>query len=134
VNITEIEFEPKTLEFKLKFKDGNSGSLKLESVDENRMVLDAVLDRPVTGGKPFAALRSMYVTDFNNDVARIAVREPGKLRWREEHILDFQRAQGTDVWMGRLTHSQHNTSSPDHVFKAFTKDPKRPEPAAPKRP
>jgi hypothetical protein len=132
VNINEIAFDPKTLEFRLTFKDGNSGSLKLESVDENRMVLDAVLDKPVTGGKAFAALRSMYVTDFNNDVSRIAVREPGKKRWREEHILDFQKAEGTDVWMGRLTHSQHNTSSPDHVFKAFTKDPKRPAPAAPK--
>jgi hypothetical protein len=90
-------------------------------------VLDGVLDQGVGGGKAFAALRSMYVTDFNNDVARIAVREPGRLRWREEHILDFKEAKGTDVWMGRLTHSQHNTSSPDHVFKAFTKDPKRPE-------
>jgi hypothetical protein len=134
VNINEIEFDPKTLEFKMKFKDGNSGSLKLESVDENRMILDAVLDKPVTGGKAFAALRSMYVTDFNNDVSRIAVREPGAKRWREEHILDFGKAQATDVWMGRLTHSQHNTSSPDHVFKGFTKDPKRPDPVAQKKP
>ncbi len=129
VNIREIEFDPATKTFKLSFRDGNVGRLKLESVDENRMVLDATLDRPVTGGKPFAALRSMYVTDFNNDVARIAVREPGRLRWREEHILDFQRAQGTDVWMGRLTHSQHNTSSPDHVFKAFSRAA-APQPAA----
>jgi hypothetical protein len=134
VNIKEIEFDPKTLEFKMAFKDGSNGSLKLESVDENRMILDAVLDRPVGGGKAFAALRSMYVTDFNNDVSRIAVREPGARRWREEHILDFQKAQGTDVWMGRLTHSQHNTSSPDHVFKGFSKDPKRPEPAAARKP
>jgi hypothetical protein len=134
VNIKEIEFDPKTREFKLAFKDGSNGSLKLESVDENRMILDAVLDRPVGGGKAFAALRSMYVTDFNNDVSRIAVREPGAKRWREEHILDFQKAQGTDVWMGRLTHSQHNTSSPDHIFKGFSKDPKRPEPAAARKP
>ncbi|MCU0884104.1 MAG: hypothetical protein MUC44_04015 [Beijerinckiaceae bacterium] len=134
VNIKQIEFDPKTLEFRMAFKDGSNGSLKLESVDENRMILDAVLDRPVGGGKAFAALRSMYVTDFNNDVSRIAVREPGARRWREEHILDFQKAQGTDVWMGRLTHSQHNTSSPDHVFKGFSKDPKRPEPAAPRKP
>ena len=126
VNINEIEFDPKTLEFKMRFKDGNSGSLKLESVDENRMILDAVLDKPVTGGKAFAALRSMYVTDFNNDVSRIAVREPGAKRWREEHILDFGKAQGTDVWMGRHTFSQHNTSSPDMVFKGFSKSPDAP--------
>jgi hypothetical protein len=46
VNIKEIEFDPKTTTFKLSFKDGSSGSLKLDSVDENRMVLDAVLDKP----------------------------------------------------------------------------------------
>lgn len=122
VNINEIAFDPATLTFTMAFKDGNVGRLKLESVDENRMVLDATLDRPVTGGKAFAALRSMYVTEFNNDVARIGVRQPGAKRWREEHILDFTRAEATDVWMGRLTHSQHNTSSPDHVFKGFSKD------------
>ena len=51
VNIREIEFDPKTISFKLAFKDGSTGTLKLDSVDENRMVLDALLDRPVTGGK-----------------------------------------------------------------------------------
>ncbi|MGL4975615.1 MAG: hypothetical protein ACRC56_09985, partial [Bosea sp. (in: a-proteobacteria)] len=60
VNIREIAFDPKTLTFDMAFKDGSNGSLKLETIDENRMVLDAVLDKPVGGGKAFAALRSMY--------------------------------------------------------------------------
>jgi hypothetical protein len=126
VNIKEIVFDPKTLTFSLAFKDGSNGALTLSGVDENRMVLDAVLDRPVIGGKAFAALRSMYVTRFNNDVADIAVREPGALRWREEPIMDFKSARATDVWMGRHTFSQHNTSSPDMVFKGFSKSPDAP--------
>ena len=126
VNIKEIDFDPKTLNFKLNFKDGSSGSIRLDSVDENRMVLDAVLDKPVTGGKAFVALRSMYVTEFNNDVARIAVREPGAKGWREELLMPFQGGKATDIWMGRTTHSRHNTSSPDMVFRHFSADPNPP--------
>lgn len=123
VNIREIEYLPETRTFRLSFRDGSTGELRLDSVDENRMVLDATLDRPVTGGKPFAALRSMYVTEFNNDVARIAVREPGAKSWREEPIMSFGKANATDIWAGRVTHSRHNTSSPDMVFKGFAKAP-----------
>ncbi|HEY5794246.1 MAG TPA: hypothetical protein VIU82_04460 [Bosea sp. (in: a-proteobacteria)] len=126
VNIKEVEFDPATLSFKLNFKDGSAGTLKLDSVDENRMVLDAVLDRPVTGGKAFVALRSMYVTEFNNDVARIAIREPGARGWREELLMPFSGGKATDIWMGRTTHSRHNTSSPDMVFRNFSKDPNPP--------
>ena len=126
VNIREIEFDPKTVSFKMSFKDGSTGTLKLDNVDENRMVLDAVLDRPVTGGKAFVALRSMYVTEFNNDVARIAIREPGAKGWREEPLMPFAGGKATDVWMGRTTHSRHNTSSPDMVFRNFSKDPNPP--------
>jgi hypothetical protein len=126
VNIREIEFDPKTLAFTLHFRDGNKGVLKLESVDENRMVLDATLDRPVTGGKGFAQMRSMYITKFNNDVARIALREPGAKGWREEPIMSFGKARATDVWMGRTTHSRHNTSSPDMVFRGFSSNPNQP--------
>ena len=129
VNIKEIVFDPKTLSFSLAFKDGSNGVVKLEGVDENRMVLDVALDKPVTGGKPFAMLRSMYVTEFNNDVSRIAVREPSAPRWREEHIMPFTSAKATHVWMGRHNFSQHNTSSPDMVFRNFSASPVAAQPA-----
>jgi hypothetical protein len=61
----------------------------------------------------------MYVTDFNNDVARIAVRERDAKGWREAPIMEFKKALATDVWAGRTAPSRHNTSSPDMVFKAF---------------
>ena len=119
--------------FKLNFKDGSSGSLKLDSVDENRMVLDAVLDKPVTGGKGFLALRSMYVTEFNNDVARIALREPGSRSWREEALMTYPGGKATEIGMGRATHSRHNTSSPDMIFRSFSKDPNPPAKAEAKK-
>lgn len=126
VNIREIAFDPKTTSFTMNFRDGSTGKLTLDGVDENRMVLDATLDKPVTGGKAFAALRSMYVTEFNNDVARIAIREPGAKGWREEPLMPFAGGKATDVWMGRTTHSRHNTSSPDMVFRNFSQDPTPP--------
>ena len=61
----------------------------------------------------------MYVTEFNNDVARIAVREKGAKGWREEAIMAFKRATATDVWAGRIAPSRHNTCSPDMVFSGF---------------
>ena len=68
-------------------------------LDQNVHALDVAFDRPSTG-RPFAALRSMYVTEFNNDVARIAVREKGAKGWREEPIMGFKRALASDVWAG----------------------------------
>jgi hypothetical protein len=74
-------------------------------------------------------VRSMYVTEFNNDAARIAVREQGARSWREDNIMKFDHAHATDIWIGRLTPSQHNTSSPDIVFNSFSDGPhpKRPK-------
>ena len=94
--------------------------------------IDVAYDKPIAG-RPFAMLRSMYVTDFNNDVARIAVREKGAKGWREDNIMRFGKATATDVWMGRTSPSQHNTSSPDMVFNSFsdTAQPRRPKAETP---
>ena len=118
VRIKEVAFEPKTKTFTLAFERGGSATVKMATVDQNRNILDVTLDRTIDG-RPFAALRSMYVTDFNNDVARIAVREKGGKGWREEPIMGFRRALATDVWAGRVSPSRHNTSSPDMVFNGF---------------
>jgi hypothetical protein len=119
VKIREIAFEPKTRTFTLAFERGGVASVKLARIDQNRNLLEVAFDRPIDG-RPFAALRSMYVTDFNNDVARIAVREMGAKGWRESPIMTFERAAASDVWAGRIAPSRHNTSSPDMVFSAFS--------------
>ena len=118
VRIKEVAFEPKTKTFTLAFERGGSATVKMAKTDQNVHALDVTFDRAIDG-RPFAALRSMYVTGFNNDVARIAVREKGAKGWREEPIMAFKRALATDVWAGRVSPSRHNTSSPDMVFNAF---------------
>ena len=114
---------------------GGSATLKIASVNMNRIALDVSFDHGIAGG-PFAMLRSMYVTEFNNDAARIAVREQGAKGWREDNIMKFDRAHATDIWIGRLTPSQHNTTSPDVVFNSFSDgpSPKRPKSEAPSQP
>ncbi len=62
----------------------------------------------------------MYVTEFNNDAARVAVREKGAKGWREDNVMTFSGATATDIWVGRISPSRHNTSSPDMIFKDFS--------------
>jgi hypothetical protein len=118
VRIREVAFEPKSRTFTLAFERGGTATVKMATTDQSRNVLDVAFDRAIDG-RPFAALRSMYVTDFNNDVARVAVREKGARGWREDGIMAFERGGATDVWAGRVTPSRHNTSSPDMVFNGF---------------
>lgn len=118
VKLSEIVFDPKTRTFTLAFERGGTATLRMATVDHNRHTLDVAFDKPISG-RPFAALRSMFITDFNNDVARVAVREKGAKGWREEPIMAFNRALATDVWAGRTAPSRHNTSSPDMVFSGF---------------
>ncbi|MEQ1715991.1 MAG: hypothetical protein ABL907_08410 [Hyphomicrobium sp.] len=128
VKFKEVAFDPKSRMFTLTFEKGGSATVRIAKADTNRLALDVAFDRAIDNG-PFAMLRSMYVTEFNNDVARIAVREKAAKGWREENIMTFGKAHATDVWMGRLSPSQHNTSSPDVVFNSFSDGPlpKRPK-------
>jgi hypothetical protein len=123
VRIKEIAFDPKARTFTLQFALGGAATIKLAHIDQNRQTLEVALDKPISG-RPFAGLRSMYVTEFNNDVARIAVREPGAKGWRESPILDFRTSTASAVWMGRTTFSRHNTSSPDIVLNGFSATPR----------
>jgi hypothetical protein len=118
VKIKEIAFDPKGRKFTLAFERGGSAHLTMAKVDHDRHVLDVTFDGAITGA-PFASLRSMFITDFNNDVARIAVREKGAKGWREEPVMAFKSAVASDIWAGRTAISRHNSSSPDMVFTGF---------------
>jgi hypothetical protein len=120
VRIREVAFDPETRTFSLSFERGGSATVAMAKVDQSRHALDVAFDKAIDG-RPFASLRSMYVTEFNNDVARIALMEKGAKGWREEPIMAFKRAAATDVWMGRVAPSRHNTSSPDMVLRGFAK-------------
>jgi len=122
VKLREVAFDPRARTFSLAFERGGTAILRMTVVDHNRHVLDVVFDRTMAG-RPFAALRSMYVTDFNNDVARVAVREPSAKGWREQPIMAFDKASASEVWAGRTQISRHNTSSPDMVLSGFSATP-----------
>jgi hypothetical protein len=119
VNIREVVFEPDTRTFRLAFTRGGSATLRIAKLDAERETLEVTLDPPVGGGLPFAALRSMFVTEINNDVAHVGWREPGAQRWERAPILDFKGAKAEEVWAGRFVPSRHNTSAPDMTFRDF---------------
>ena len=120
VKFKEVAFDPKTRTFTMTFEKGGSATLRMVKADTNRLALDVAFDKGIDGG-PFAMLRSMYITEFNNDMSRIAVREKDAKGWREENIMAFDRAHASDVWTGRLVPSRHNTSAPDMVFHRFAR-------------
>jgi hypothetical protein len=117
VDIREVVFDPVTRSFRLQFARGGGATLRLETLDQDRQVLDVTLD-PV-GDLPFAALRSMFVTEINNDVAHLGWRVKGGQSWERQPIMDFRRASAVEIWAGRLVPSRHNTSAPDTVFRDF---------------
>jgi hypothetical protein len=119
VDIREVVFDPATRTFRLNFTRGGSATLRQETLDAERQVLDVTLD-PVND-LPFAALRSMFVTEINNDVAQLGWRLKGAQSWERSGIMDFRRASAVEVWAGRLVPSRHNTSAPDTVFRDFRK-------------
>jgi hypothetical protein len=119
VDIREIVFEPETRTFRLAFARGGSATLRVATLDTERQVLDVTLDPAVGGDLPFAALRSMFVTEINNDVAQLRWRMQGAKTFEHGGIMDFGRASATEVWAGRLVPSRHNTSAPDMIFRDF---------------
>jgi len=119
VAFKEIRFEPETKTFRFSFRDGGEGSLRLDALDTDHISLEVELSGELPKDKPFAALRSMYVTETNNDAARVAWREKNRARWGEGHILDFRGGEATEFWLGRHVPSRHNMSAPDMTFSRF---------------
>ena len=120
VDIREVSFDPATRTFTTHFVRGGSASLRVDTLDAERIVLDVNLSAPVAAGRPFAALRSMFVTEGNSDVARIGWRGKGSQAWSQEPVMSFSRAAAAELWAGRRVPSRHNTSAPDMVFRDFS--------------
>jgi hypothetical protein len=121
VEFKEISFDPESRTFRLAFADGGGGTIKVSEIDDDRIVLDVGFDQSIAG-KPFAALSSMYVTEFNADVARVALQRPEEKTWLEAPIMAFKTATATKAWMGRALPSRHNISAPDMVFSGFAEE------------
>ena len=119
VDIRDIAFDPATRTFRLAFARGGEASLRLAAADQEHVALDVRLDAPDDATRPFAALRSMFVTETNADVARLAWRGPGAAGYETAPIMKFRQAEALELWAGRRLPSRHNMSAPDMVFGGF---------------
>jgi hypothetical protein len=120
VDIREVSFDPQTRTFTKLFARGGSATLRVDTLDAERIVLDVNLSAPVPADRPFAGLRSMFVTEGNSDVAQIGWRGKGGQSWSQSPVMSFSRASAAELWAGRLVPSRHNTSAPDMVFRDFS--------------
>jgi hypothetical protein len=122
VDLKDVAFDPSSRTFSLNFARGGSATLRLDTLDQERIALEITLERPVGHDRPFAALRSMHVNETNNDVARVAWRAQASPSWQEAGVMSFQRARAVELWSGRRVPSRHNTSAPDFTFRDFRED------------
>jgi len=124
VDIKDVTFDPAERRFTLNFVRGGTASLQLDKLDQERIVLDVALDTPVAADRPFAALRSMYVTEGNADVAQVGWRGKDNPAWTQTPVMEFKSASAAELWAGRTEPSRHNTSAPDMVFRDFRASPR----------
>lgn len=120
VDLKSIDFDPASKTFTLAFNRGGSAKLKVAAIEESGVTLEVSYSGAMPNGLPFAAMRSMYVTEFNADVAKVAWREKGGAGWGESPILQWKGGQASEVWAGRVTPSIHNLSAPDMLFGKFS--------------
>ena len=120
VDIRDVSFDPQTVTFTTNFVRGGSATLRVDKLDQERIALDVSLSAPVAADRPFAALRSMFVTEGNSDVAQIGWRNKSSESWSQSPVMSFSRASAAELWAGRLVPSRHNTSAPDMVFRNFS--------------
>ena len=119
VDLQEIVFDPPTRSFTLTFKRGGEARVSLKSVDQDRLRLDVSFSDAMPGGRPFAALRSMYTMETMSDAAIVGWRSRRGKGWEEAPVIDFKGANASEVWVGRHLPSRHNLSAPDMVFGNF---------------
>jgi hypothetical protein len=119
VDITDIAFDPATQTFRLAFARGGTASLHVEAVDREHIALEVKFDQAVAAPRPFAALRSMFVTETNADTAQVIWRRPGASAYETAPIMDFRGGAALELAADRRLPSRHNTSAPDMVFRAF---------------
>ena len=121
VALKEVAFDPSTKTFTLSFVRGGEAKIRVETLDDERNALDISYSGAMPQDLPFAAMRSMYTTEFNADVSRVAWRSLDSKGWGEAPIMDFKSAKISELWAGRHIPSMHNMSAPDMLFSKFSK-------------
>jgi hypothetical protein len=118
VDLESIDFDPPTRTFTLKFVRGGSAKIRVVSTESTGTSLDVSYSDAMPAGRPFAAIRSMYVSESYADVARVEWRTKGA--WGKSSIMTWNGGNVRELWAGRVTPSSHNLSAPDMVFGKFS--------------
>jgi hypothetical protein len=115
---TDVAFDPATLTFTMGFVRGGAGSVRVVAVDRERTAVEVSLDERVPRDRPVLAMRSMFVTPDNADVADVLWSGP-RGAGGTASVKDFRVADVTSIRFGRSVISRHNTSAPDTAFLGF---------------
>jgi hypothetical protein len=118
VDISKIAFDPSERRFTLTFAAGGEATLRVAELDRDHIRLAVTLAPPVAS-RPFAAIRSMYVTRDNADAADVAWIGPGAKGWNEAPIMKTGDGKVTALQVSRTLPSRHNTSAPDLLVDEF---------------
>lgn len=116
VRIRKVTIDPKALRFHLDYRMGGSADLRVARIDHEELRLRVDL-RPAVNGRPFLALRSMYVAPDNADTAELRVDG------RSRAAVGFGTQTGRSISFARPVPSKHNTSAPDISFERFLRVP-----------
>lgn len=119
VDIAKLKIDPKARAFRMTFARGGTGEIRIVNSDREKIALEVSLSGLPEGEQPapFAAIRSMFVTPTNADVARVNWRTDAGLF--NEPVMDFRSANASEVRFDRIELSGHNTSAPDVTFRGF---------------
>jgi hypothetical protein len=118
VDVASVVFDPATLTFRLTFARGGSATMRVAEISRERTALEVAFDADVPLDRPFAAIRSMFVTADNSDTAQVVWRGADGAA-HTNPILDFTRADVREVRFARSVVSRHNSSAPDTLFSGF---------------
>lgn len=119
VDIASIAIDPAAGRYTLVFDDGSRGTLAVVQADRVRIELRVELERPVADGRPFATLRSMFVTAGNADAAKLGWLPATGAAWSDRDLEPGTRSSSGAVAMRlwRVWPSRHNTSSPEIALR-----------------
>jgi len=118
VRLREVKIDPKARRFTALFDKGGQASLTITSLDHHAMRAKVEFDPPVESGRPFVALRSMYVAPDNADTAELRWTRPDG-QTKVAPVVGFGQVQASAVGFEKSTPSRHNTSAPDILFSNF---------------
>lgn len=119
VNITSITVQTNPLSLRLRFADGGRAEVKVAEISETRTALEVAMHPSTRGDRPFAVLRSMFVTPDNADMSSLRWRATPASTPETLSLPDVTSLEAAEVRFGRTLPSRHNTSAPDIRFSGF---------------